>query len=344
MPISGYFDTIFASGGDLNTIPDATQPSGTVSYEQGFPVLYSTAVTSGGYNVPRTAINQVLNDITTAIQYNQQGNAAPFITTAMNGGSPYSYPEYAVVLHGGIAYQSNANGNTDTPPSSKWVAVPLGAPITSINFLAISSSGTYTPSAGMQFAQVQVIGAGGAGGSTAGGSGAAAGAGGGAGGYAEGVFTAATIGSSQTVTIGSGGAAGAAGNHAGNSGGGTSFGSLISATGGTGGAGAANSTLSQFSGGAGGNGGAGTGGTIFTTGVAGGTGTSFGSVPVGLSGAGGGSVYGTEGKAFPSGSSAPGNQGFGVGAGGSGSVSTASNEAGGAGAAGIVYITEFCSI
>lgn len=120
MPISGYFDVVFASGGDLNTIPDATQPSGTVSYTQGFPVGYSTPVSSGGFNVPRTAINQALNDVTKAIQNWQQNTVAPFITTTMNGGTAYSYPANAIVLSGGIVYISLVGSNTTTPPSSSW--------------------------------------------------------------------------------------------------------------------------------------------------------------------------------------------------------------------------------
>ncbi|OWK42069.1 hypothetical protein [Fimbriiglobus ruber] len=123
MPINGYFDTPFAVGGDLNTIPDATQPSGTVSYEQGFPVGYSTPVSSGGFNVPRTAINQALNDITTAIQAYQQFGTPPFITTTMNGGTPFSYGQYARVVNAGVVYQSLVGSNTDTPPSAKWVVV-----------------------------------------------------------------------------------------------------------------------------------------------------------------------------------------------------------------------------
>ncbi|OWK44049.1 Prophage tail fiber protein [Fimbriiglobus ruber] len=39
----------------------------------------------------------------------------------------YSYPEYAIVSHGGVTYVSLANSNTDTPPSSKWqVLTSLG--------------------------------------------------------------------------------------------------------------------------------------------------------------------------------------------------------------------------
>ena len=117
MPISGYFDQAFANDGDLNTVPDAAQPSGSVSYNQGFPILYSTPVGSGGLLVPRTAFNQLFYDVTTAIQYVQQGNAAAFITSTMNGGTPYSYPAGAVVASGGVTYVSLVNSNTTTPPS-----------------------------------------------------------------------------------------------------------------------------------------------------------------------------------------------------------------------------------
>ena len=125
MPNSGYFDTVFAVAGDVSPVPDATQPDGTVSYQQGFSVAYSTAVASGGYNVPRTGFNQIFLDITTAIQNWQQNTTSPLITTAMNGGSPYSYPKYARVLYLGVTYISLQNSNTDTPPSSKW-AVDFG--------------------------------------------------------------------------------------------------------------------------------------------------------------------------------------------------------------------------
>lgn len=124
MPIDGYFDTIFAVDGDLTPIPDPTQGSGTVSYQQGFPVGYSTPVGSGGFNFPRYQFNQLMNDITTAIQNWQKNTIAPFITSTMNGGSPYSYSMYNMVLYGGVGYISNTNGNTDTPPSSKWNTIP----------------------------------------------------------------------------------------------------------------------------------------------------------------------------------------------------------------------------
>src|ERR1043165_5073819 len=81
--------------------------------------------------------------------------------------------------------------------------------IKSIVRRVFTSSGTYTPTAGMAFADVEAMGGGGAGGgavattspNVAGGSGGAAG------GYARKLFSAATIGASQTGTIGARGGA-----------------------------------------------------------------------------------------------------------------------------------------
>ncbi len=125
-----YFDVAFAVSGDLTSVPDATQPSGTVSYTQGYGVSYSTAVTSGGYNFPRAQHNQILNDVTTLLQYLGQNGAPPFITTAMNGGStPYSYALGAIVSYNagsGIQnWVSTATSNTTTPGAmgASWLAL-----------------------------------------------------------------------------------------------------------------------------------------------------------------------------------------------------------------------------
>jgi hypothetical protein len=94
------------------------------------------------------------------------------------------------------------------------------------NIYTFTSSGTYTRS-GTDVNQVHVICVG------AGGGGTSYNIGGGAGGYAEGLFTAAQVGTSQAVTVG-GGSAGAA--YYANIGAGTttSFGGLMSASGGYG--------------------------------------------------------------------------------------------------------------
>ena len=120
-----------------------------------------------------------------------------------------------------------------------------------------TSSNTYTPTSNMKYCIVECIGAGGGGGgisASSTGTGAAGSCGGG-GEYAVGIFTAAQIGSSQSVTVGTGGSGGTSGSTTGGNGGNTSLGSLISANGGTGGSGGAPATSALFAGGAGGSGG-----------------------------------------------------------------------------------------
>lgn len=132
MPINLYFDTPFATSGDTTTVPDGTQSDGSVSYTQGYPVAYSTAVASGGFNFPRAQHNQVLKDVTAALQLMQQNGVFSFITTAMNGGiNPYSYNLGALVLYdisdgnGPQVWKSTAKTNTTIPGAggAKWVAV-----------------------------------------------------------------------------------------------------------------------------------------------------------------------------------------------------------------------------
>lgn len=93
--------------------------------------------------------------------------------------------------------------------------------VVSVKQQIFTAGGTYTPSTGMIYCKVRMIGGGAGGGSSSN-------IGGGSGEYAEGLFTAATIGSSQTVTIGAGGVGGttvAAG-------GTTSLGAILTAVGG----------------------------------------------------------------------------------------------------------------
>ena len=131
MPINGYIDTVFADTGDVTAVPDGTQSDGSVSYQQGFTPSYSTPVASGGRDFPRAQNNQILKDISTAVQFLQQNGASNFITTAMNGGiDPYSYTLGAVVAYdagsGLENWISTAAANTTTPGAGGAHWVPLG--------------------------------------------------------------------------------------------------------------------------------------------------------------------------------------------------------------------------
>lgn len=187
-----------------------------------------------------------------------------------------------------------------------------------------TNSGTYTPPANLAYAIVEVVGGGG-GGSGGEASGSNGGGGGGGGGYAREILTAATIGASQTVTVGNGGTGGASGANfpAGTSGQPSSFGSLLSATGGAGAPGGGT---------AGGAGGMGSGGDINVGGGDGATASNSGRA----GGTGGSSVLGGGGRS--------GSAGAGKAYGGGGGGGAAPNTGGAPnGAKGVVIVTEFIS-
>lgn len=235
--------------------------------------------------------------------------------------------------------------NAGAPPS--WQAGGGGAGFNSINVQTFTSSGTYTPTAGMAYAIVEIVGGGGAGGgaaATAGGQ-ASVGGGGGSGEIARSVFSSATLGASQAVTIGSAGSSnsGAAGGNGGNS----SLGSLISANGGIGGPTLASTNFGAAQGGLGGSGG--TGGTFDSPGQNGTNGFANPGAIIAWSGAGASSPYGSGGEGITNGNltlaavNLPGNNALGFGSGGGGGLNGPSNSAtvGGAGTAGYVLITEY---
>ena len=207
-----------------------------------------------------------------------------------------------------------------------------GTGLTAVTYTiqVFTSSGTYTKPSGVAFAKVTVVGGGG---------GAAAstyqnGSGGGGGGTSMKLIAAASIGATETITIGAGGAANAGAT--GGAGGTSSFGSHCSATGGSGGGGA-----STFP--AAGSGGAGSGGTVNFTGSGGQTGWGSSSNPT-QAGRGGSSSMGGGAIALAAnGTVGNGNTGGNYGGGGSGATNGNSGGpySGGAGAVGIIIVEEY---
>lgn len=209
----------------------------------------------------------------------------------------------------------------------------------SVNKQTFTNSGTYTPTAGMQYCIIECWGSGGGGAGIA--SIGAAGyssnaAGGGAGGYSRTIATASTIGASKTVTVNNAGTGGAAGNNNGTNGGSVSVGSICIANGGSG--------SNTYNGGAGGT--AGTG-DVAGTGESGGPASGYqqGSVSVSVNQGSGGSTSiggGARPRTLQDGSG-PGFNGTGYGAGGGGAFTqnTDAAQAGGNGSKGFVLITEF---
>lgn len=217
---------------------------------------------------------------------------------------------------------------------TKWhiVAEVPSSPITikTVKKQIFTASGTYTPSTGMLYCIVEMLGAGGGGGSTNSASGATSG-GGGAGEYGINWFSASDVGASQTITIGSGGSGGTLGG-GGSAGGNTIFGGTTV----HGGSGGSIVGVTDSEGGAGGSGG---NAQLSIPGAPGGLG--FCISGSGFSGAGASSQYGAGGKSRGSATS-PGYAASGYGAGGGGTVVVVGGT-GGAGSGGLVIITEYCS-
>ena len=206
--------------------------------------------------------------------------------------------------------------------ASRWRVLSQPAPtaVVSTNVVVFTASGTYTRPSNLVDAIVELVGSGGGGGSNN--ATTTRSSGGGAGGYSRRRMNAATIGASQTVTIGAGGGSDANGNT-------TSFGALLSATGGSGGTSSIAAGITY-----GGAGGTGSGGDYNMRGEPGGNAvtSNFQSAANG-----GNSYFGGAGLGGSIGGAALANSGSG---GGGAAGSTGS---GGSGGSGVVIITEFLS-
>jgi hypothetical protein len=222
--------------------------------------------------------------------------------------------------------------------------LPTAKPF-STGIKTFTASGSYTPTLGMIYCDIECVGGGGGGGGIGDSTGVSVGvAGGGAGGYSRHTVSTAAIGASQVVTIGAGGAGGtgSSGGNSGSSGGTTSVGAICVANGGAGGGG----MNASWQGGAGGSI-TGAVGDVMAAGAPGGPGSSTGAtVGFAVAGNGGSSYFGGGGRAPgpPADTvSTVGGAATNYGSGGSGAAgtNTATVRAGGAGSAGVVVITEF---
>lgn len=287
---------------------------------------------------------------TSALFYNSRistGSAIPFNITSTGTVTTQScnISTSAATINTGTGTYSNGVNSYDstvavTSTSSKYTS----SEISKVNVQTFTGNGTYTPTAGMKWCTVEVVGAGGggAGAAAAGATTAANGGGGGGGGYARITLSAATIGTSQTVTIGTAGTAGSAGANGGGTGGTTTFGAapLLQATGGSGGDGGGAASTSFRSGK---DGGIGSLGDVNVSGGASVWAFGSGSATVAITAQGGNSIFGGGARAIATSGSQAGSAGRAYGGGGSGAATANSGAAaaGGAGAAGVCIVTEY---
>ncbi|AIU88346.1 Ig-like domain-containing protein [Pectobacterium odoriferum] len=125
-----FFRVPFAQSGDRQTIPDATQSSGAVSFPSGWGVDYAKdpTVDANAKPVEREAMNAILFAITNAVRQYQTFGFPEYITPADNNGGAFSYSSGAVIRYRAVAdqpfksYVSIADNNTSVPGSdeTKW--------------------------------------------------------------------------------------------------------------------------------------------------------------------------------------------------------------------------------
>jgi hypothetical protein len=342
-------------------LPDAT----TLSLGHSFTILNrsSGAVTvnkNGGSLVQAVAAGSQLNVVVTDVSTSagtwdasvSGGTGSGTVTSvAMTVPAEFSVAGSPVTTSGTLAV-SKANQSANTVfagPSSGGATAPTFRSLVAADLPLVSrknvftASGTWTKPATVlstTIVKVIVVGAGGGGGGGSTSSGCAGAGGGGAGGYSIRWIAGASLGSSESVTVGTGGSGGGAGG-AGSAGNSSSFGSLLSATGGSGGS----PSVNDKNAGTGGSGGAGSTGDINGGGQAGGPGSagSAGNFS-GSGGMGGSSLMGGGGMAGAATSGTPqsGSNGTNYGAGGGGGQGDGvSGLSGGNGSDGIVIVEWF---
>ena len=130
-----YFAVPFANTGDKTVIPDAEQIDNAVSFEKGFPSVYSQAQgTEGQRDVPRNQTNQIYGDMTEVLKSVQESGVLSW-----RNDINYAAAGDAVVQSGGVLYTSV----TASGPANGG-AVDPSAPMQAAWRLTVASTGGFS--------------------------------------------------------------------------------------------------------------------------------------------------------------------------------------------------------
>lgn len=120
----------FAATGDKTSVPDDVEPSGNISYAEGYGFDYerNPATDPQAKRIERDKMNQLHHDITSNIQQYQLYATPWFYDASVNGGTPVAYPKGAFVRYkDGIEeknYVSLVDNNTAAPTDcKKWTMI-----------------------------------------------------------------------------------------------------------------------------------------------------------------------------------------------------------------------------
>lgn len=139
--MSQYFRIPFANAGTRATIPNTQPANGAINYSTGYPNVYELDPANPlALRVERDFFNELQYQITDTLRLLYEQAIPPFITSAMNGGSAFSYAKDALVRHNNVVYSSNEANNTTTPPGASWTVVDMAV----FNAKASTNSPTFT--------------------------------------------------------------------------------------------------------------------------------------------------------------------------------------------------------
>lgn len=141
MTANPYFLYPFASGATGSNVSEIDNTGGTtgpMSYQFGFTPNYEEDLSTipSALPIPRPEFNQLMLDITTALQILQLQGAPAWVPPATGSplrGGPPSYPKFARVSHTAAApfgfqiWTSTRNGNTSEPGvNGDWIVTSTG--------------------------------------------------------------------------------------------------------------------------------------------------------------------------------------------------------------------------
>ncbi len=153
-----FFTTPFAALGDQTSFPIATDPGGSVTFQQGWGPDYALDqdTDSNAKPIDRASTNYLMYVITNALAALQRVGIPEWITPANNNGVALPYPKYAQVRYSATSpgvtfatYVSVVDNNTSVPGAdSNWQPIlSIAAQAADVNSNSPSSSLTVTPAA-----------------------------------------------------------------------------------------------------------------------------------------------------------------------------------------------------
>jgi len=118
-----FFRFPWATSGDRTEVPFDTDPSGFVSYAEGYGPDYEITPGDPGWKaVPRDETNGLYYDLTDNLRQYQLNGAPDWHPAADNDGIAINYPINAIVRHNDVVYRSLIANNTIEPgtDATKW--------------------------------------------------------------------------------------------------------------------------------------------------------------------------------------------------------------------------------